>query len=104
MPLDVVGFRVLVKKDEIGEEVTEGGIVLPDTERQQRRVRTNSGKVVGIGNVAYRAYSDDYTGDRWVSIGDKVIWAEYSDKIIQDPDTKEEFSVINDDDIIAIVR
>ena len=103
MSIKVVGFRVLVKKDEVTEETTDGGIVLPDIDRQLRRVRTNTGVVVGVGDVAYKAYSDDYTGERWATVGDRVIWAEHSDKVILDPDTKEIFSVVNDDDIIAVV-
>lgn len=104
MALEVLGYRILVKKDEATtEEVRDSGIVVVKGNKTLETHRVNTGTVLGIGSTAFKAFSNDYTGKPFVKVGDRIVWSEYSDKVILDPETKEQYSVINDEDVIARV-
>lgn len=100
--LEPKGYRVLVKKDPI-ETVSSGGIVLVSNEALEK-ANMNIGRVVAVGDVAYKAFSPDYKGEPWVKRGDHVIWAKYADRLITDPYTGEEFSILNDEDVIVAAK
>lgn len=89
-----LGYRVLIKPEKI-EEVTAGGIVLPETVREKERLVTQTGEVVGIGPECWDGKA------QWVEVGDRVLYSKYAQKHIQDPDTKENYVIVNDEDVIA---
>jgi len=96
------GFRILVRKDPV-EKVSSGGIVIvSDDELQEANM--NIGRVVAIGDIAYKAYSPDYTGKRWVEVGDHVTWSKHAERRMVDPYTNDkDLYILNDDDIIAVM-
>lgn len=100
--IEIKGYRILIKQDSVEKE-TEFGIVLVEDEKLQKH-RLNTGTVVGVGSVAYKAYSSDYTGEPWVELNDRVVYSQYSGKYITDPTDDEEYVVVNDEDIIAVIR
>lgn len=92
------GHRVLVKVDEI-EERTKGGIILVDADKQTEA--NIFGTIVAVGLNAWKAFDD---GDPWAKVGDKVAFAKYGGFIIDDPDTKERFRLLNDEDITCVIK
>jgi len=98
--IEPAGHRVLVKADKI-EERTSGGIILPDISKEQKSQAQIFGTVVCVGSNAFKAFDD---GHRWCEVGDKVAFAKYGGFVIEDPETKELFRLLNDEDICAVIR
>lgn len=97
--LEVVGHRLMIMPDPV-EKKTESGIILGIDEKKYREA-TMSGKVVGIGPNAFVGFGDSTP---WCSIGDHIIFARHSGKFVSDPQTKEEFYVINDEDVQVVIK
>jgi len=94
--LEVVGHRILIKPKEL-EKKTESGILLEYGEAEKRhRAATMEGVIAGIGPLAWHDWGD---GSNWVSVGDKVLFAQYAGKLVTDPESKEDFFVVNDEDV-----
>ena len=91
-----LGDRVLVKPEAV-EEVTAGGIIIPDTARNEK---PEKGIVVAVGDGKI---SDE--GRRLpmhVSVGDKIMFGKYGyDEIKIDG---EEYLIIKEESIIAILK
>jgi chaperonin GroES len=90
--LQPLGDRVVVKPMP-KEEVTKGGIVIPDTAKE----KPQEGKVIAIGPGKL---SDD--GKRLamdVKVGDKVIYAKYGGTEIKEDN--EELIILRESDILA---
>jgi chaperonin GroES len=90
--LQPLGDRVLVKPIP-REEVTKGGIVLPDTAKE----KPQEGEVLAVGPGKM---TDD--GNRIpldVKVGDKVIYAKYGGTEIKEVD--EELIILRESDILA---
>lgn len=100
--IHALGYRVLVLKDEV-ETTTESGIVLVVDEKLEKHAQ-NIGTVVNIGDKAFKAFSNDYTGQPWVVPGDRVIFSKYAGTIVVDPGTAIEYTLLNDEDIAAVIR
>ena len=103
MRLQVCGARVLIKPDPVETEHTFGEhkIIIARDERREREA-TQSGVVLQVGNTAW---FDQPEGLReWCKVGDHVIFARHAGKFVSDPDTKEEYVIINDLDIQMIIK
>ena len=94
------GHRVLVKVEET-EKVTAGGIIIADTIADRNTEANIFGELVAIGDTAWQAFD---RGEPWAEVGDRVAFAKYGGYIIEDPNTKEKFRILNDEDITAIIR
>jgi len=90
------GHRVMIKPDDV-EKKTASGIVLPVDEKKEKAA-TVIGTIVAIGPNAWRAFDD---GLPWATIGDRVYYIKYAGKFVG---KEEEFIVVNDEDIIAVIR
>lgn len=101
MSLKAISFRVILKVKEV-EEKTASGIVLAVDKKLERQAYTE-GTIIDIGPDAWAAFkpSQPFAG---LNIGDRVFYAKYAGKWIQDPETKEEFLVVNDEDIVCKVE
>lgn len=95
------GYRVLVKADPIEEE-SEGGIILITNERDKllEKAAQTYGTLVLIGESAWH---DSPTGP-WAEVGDRVAYSKHGGKFIKDPDTDEEYVLLNDEDITAVIK
>lgn len=111
--LEIVGHRILVKPDEVKEQfdIPDGlkGLafeIAMDTDQERReKVGTQIGTVVGIGPTAWHAFDKNSPDWKpWCKLGDKVIFARYAGKIIEDPADKVRYMVLNDEDIQAVVK
>lgn len=94
-----VGHRVLIKPDELETE-TETGIVYRLDTKQERGGQI-FGTIIDIGPNAWKAFDD---GEPWAKVGDRVAYARYAGKGITDPVTKEEYVILNDDDIVGVIE
>ena len=93
--IEVLGHRLLIKPKDV-ETKTAGGIVLA-VDTKAERTATQEGTVVQVGPNAFKL--EALGGVSWVASGDEVIFARYAGKQVKDPETKEEYFVINDEDV-----
>ena len=99
--LKPLGPRVVVRPDSfdsadpVYKKAKEAGIVLQRDKREQQAVV--KGTVVSIGEMAFHAPVGN--GTPWVEIGDRVYYAKFAGKEIEDPETKEELLLLNDEDL-----
>ncbi|MCL6579859.1 MAG: co-chaperone GroES [Candidatus Bathyarchaeota archaeon] len=87
-----LGDRVVVKPKP-KEEVTKGGIVLPDTAKE----KPQEGEVIAVGPG--RLTDDGKRIALDVKVGDVVIYAKYGGTEIKEDD--EEFIILRESDILA---
>ncbi len=94
MKIKPLGDRVLIEPF-AAEEITAGGIVLPDTAKEKRA----EGKVIAVG--AGKTTEDGKTVPVAVKVGDKVIYSQYGGNEIK-ADGKD-LLIVREDDIYAVV-
>lgn len=95
MQLKPLADRLVIKANE-SEEMTKGGLVLPDTAKE----KPVEGEVVavGIGKLA----DDGKRIPMEVKVGDKVIFSKYSGTEVKlDGET---FLVIGERDVLAVIE
>ena len=90
--LQPLGDRVVVKPLE-EEEVSKGGIILPDTARE----RPQRGEIIAVGPG--RLDEDGKRIALEVKKGDKVIFAKYAGTEIKEDE--EDFLILRESDILA---
>lgn len=90
--LQPLGDRVVVKPM-TEEEVSKGGIILPDTAKE----RPQRGQVIALGPG--RLDEDGKRVAMEVKKGDKVIYAKYAGMEIKEDD--EEYLILRESDILA---
>jgi len=89
--------RVLVKPLE-KEEVTKGGIVLPDTAKE----KPQKGEVIAVGPG--KMDDDGETIPMSVKPGDLVIYAKYAGTEIEIEGEEKKWLILKETDILAIVE
>jgi co-chaperonin GroES (HSP10) len=97
----IVKQRKLEEVDQTLKRARAAGIVIAehaDTTRAQAGV--DKGTVIAIGPTAYR----DFNTESPIKVGDIVVFAKFSGKVIQDPEDEEEYVALNDEDIVAIIK
>ena len=101
MAIDVCGHRILVEKDPLEEE-TEGGIVLVLDEKLEK-ANQMVGTLVGVGQSAWKAFGLNFDGEPWAKVGDRIMFSRFAGKHIDDPETGKEYTIMNDEDVVAVV-
>jgi co-chaperonin GroES (HSP10) len=96
--LNPCGHYVLVKPDEV-EKKSEAGIILAIDERLHRNAM-DKGTIISIGSNAWKAYDD---GHPWGVVGDKIYYAKHAGRFVKDPETDEEFVLLNDEDVQVVI-
>lgn len=102
----VPGHRVLIKPEAV-EEVSAGGIVLakPGQQAKLELMATERGTVIAVGPTCWHNYDKDSPDWKpWCKPGDRVVFAKYAGKLIKNPDTEEEFFIMNDEDIQVVLE
>lgn len=107
-----VGHRVVVKQEKLEEtdptykRAHKAGIVIADTEDKKReQAGFDKGVVIAIGPGAFVEFNRSQGLDSpWCQVGDKVAFAKYSGKTVVDPDNHETYMVLNDEDIVCVIR
>jgi len=95
MKVQPLGDRVLVEPME-AEEKTKGGIVLPDTAKE----KPQQGKVVAVGQG--KTLETGEVKSLEVKVGDKVLYGKYAGTEVTVEG--EEYLIIREDDILAIIK
>ena len=90
-----LGDRVLIKRLE-AESMTAGGIVLPDTAKEKPK----QGKVIAVGTG--KVLDSGETLDFQVKKGDTVLFGSFAGTEVTVDG--EEYLLMSEDDILAIVR
>jgi chaperonin GroES len=96
MAIQPLGDRIVVKVLE-AQEVTKGGIVLPDTVKE----KPQEGKVVAVGKGKILESGQVQTPE--VKVGDRVLYGKYSGTEITTKEG-EELLIMKEEDILAIVK
>lgn len=87
--------RILVKRLK-EQDVTKGGIVIPDTAKE----KPIEGEIVAVGNG--RVLEDGHIRKLEVKAGDRVLFAKYSGSDVKiDGD---DHLILREDDVLAIVE
>lgn len=100
------GHRLLVKPlelqdtDPVLKRAREAGIQGLDKEEDRQKGGIDKGVILAIGVNAFK----EYGGDPWAKVGDQIAYAKYAGKKLVDPETQEEVLVINDEDLVAIIK
>ena len=94
MKLIPLGDKVVVRPVE-AEEITAGGIVLPDAAQEKPR----QGKVLSVGDG--RLNQDGSRSEHEVTEGDRVLYSQYSGTEVAVDD--ESLLIMSENDILAIV-
>jgi len=89
--------RVLVKPLE-KEEMTKGGIVLPDTAKE----KPQEGEVTAVGPG--KPDEDGNPIPMSVKVGDRVIYAKYAGTEIEIEGEEKKWLILKESDILAIVE
>ena len=89
-----LGEKVLIRRLE-AEEMTSGGIVLPDTAKE----KPQKGSVLAVGDG--KLLKDGSRAELQVSKGDKVLFASYAGTEIKVGG--EEYLLMDESDILAIL-
>jgi chaperonin GroES len=95
MNIKPLGDRVLIKQID-SEEVTKGGIVLPDTAKE----KPQEGEVLAVGPG--KILDNGQRAPMEVQVGDRVLFAKYAGSEIKQGG--EEYMILNSErDILAII-
>ena len=91
--INPVGWRLLIKPQEV-REVSEGGIILTtEVTKDREQMGNTTGVVVAMGS---QCYADEPAP--WCAVGDKVIFAKYAGLLYLGKDGFK-YRMINDKDI-----
>jgi chaperonin GroES len=93
--LQPLGDRVVLEREE-SEEVTAGGIVLPDTAKD----KPARGVVVALGDG--RLLKDGSRAAFQVNVGDRVVFSSYAGDEFKLGDRK--LLLMREEDILAVIR
>ena len=105
MSLEVLGYRVLIKPEELVEE-TDSGIIIQMNERIEKAAR-ETGTIISIGPSAWKEYGN---GEPWAEVGDRVLFSRYGGKMIIDSETYDdlgggdEYYVVADNDVLCRIE
>ena len=94
MKVEPLGDKVVVKRME-AEDVTAGGIVLPDSAQE----KPQQGRVLSVGDG--RLLVDGTRASHQVKEGDRVIFNSYAGTEIMVAD--EPLSIMSEDEILAVL-
>ena len=73
---EMPGFHVLVRPASIKNK-TKGGIFIPDSTKDDMSYLTTVGKVIALGELAYRDI-DKFPNGEWCTVGDYVCYGKHA--------------------------
>lgn len=106
MTIIPTGHRVLVKPfnieqhDKAFESAKKAGIFLLEQEERKMQVNIDKGTVLDIGPTAFEAFGNV----AWYAVGDVVGFTKFGGKYIKNPETNEDFLILNDEDVICVFK
>lgn len=97
--IDPLDLRVLVKPDD-AEKVTAGGIIIPETLADQKKMAMTKGTLVATGVNAWEEAASRSTSFVKPVPGDRVLIAKYGGVVVTGLDG-EDYRLMNDEDVIG---
>jgi chaperonin GroES len=96
MDLKPLGDRIVVQALE-AEEITKGGIILPETAKE----KPHEGKIVAVGRG--KTLDNGQIQALELKAGDRILYGKYSGSEIKTKDGKE-YLIMKEEDVLAIVK
>lgn len=90
------GGHLLVMPKKV-EEITSGGIILPQETQEKEQQAATEGTLIAVGPTAWM---DLDNGEAWANIGDKISYSRYAGVSMTGQDN-EQYVLINDNDVLA---
>lgn len=107
MSLTPCGHYVLVRPQKL-EDIDPSyaaakrmGLEVAGQEKRKEQIAVSKGIVISLGKSAYKDMQD---GEPWCKQGDLVAYVRHGGMFVQDPDTKEDMLLLNDSDIVALLK
>ena len=97
---ELPGFHVLVRPVSV-KETTKGGIIIPNSTREDMSYLTTVGKVIKLGSHAYND-TDKFPKGPWCKEGDYICYAKHAGQKIQYKEVK--MILLYDDQVIMKVQ
>ena len=97
---ELPGFHVLVRPVSVKEK-TKGGILIPNSTKEDMSYLTTVGKVIKIGNLAYND-KVKFSKGPWCKEGDYICYAKHAGQKIQYKEVK--MILLYDDQVIMKVE
>jgi len=98
MKVTPIEYKVLVKPLDI-EQVTSGGIIIPETAREKWFVAQEKAVIIATGGNAFEDMKKPLP-----RVGDMVLVNRYAGTFFTDKETREKYKIVNDKDITAILE
>jgi chaperonin GroES len=95
MDIKPLGDRIVVQPLE-AEEVTKGGIILPETAKE----KPQEGKIVAVGRG--KVGDNGQVQPLELKVGDRVLYGKYSGNEIKTKDGKE-LLIMREEDVLAVL-
>ena len=96
MDIKPLGDRIVVQPLE-AEDVTKGGIILPDTAKE----KPHEGKIVSVGRG--KVLENGQIQALELKAGDRILYGKYSGSEIKTKDGKD-YLIMKEEDVLAIVK
>ena len=97
---EMPGFHVLVRPVSVKNK-TKGGIFIPDSTKDDMSYLTTVGKVIALGELAYRDI-DKFPNGEWCTVGDYVCYGKHAGTKLYYQNVK--LLLLFDDQVIMRVR
>lgn len=103
--IKVCGHRILVQPklleetDAIYKQAKAFGLEIVREDRAREHESVDQGVVLQVGPTAWK----DFGGEPWAAVGDTIVYAKFAGKLLVDPETKEKYIALNDEDVVAIL-
>lgn len=110
-----LGHRLTIQPNKLEDSEAEktkklaakAGLVIPDkiredldNEQLRAEASVDQGIVLDIGTTAFK----DFGSTAWCQVGDYIAYARHAGKWVKDPDTGENILVINDEDVVCLIK
>lgn len=95
MNVQPLNDRVLIKPSE-AEEVTKGGIVLPDTAKEKQ----SRGRIIAVGNG--KLNDDGVRTPLCVAVGDLVVYSKYAGNEVKIDGTAHQ--IMRESEVLAVIE
>ena len=95
--LQPVEYRVLVLLDDT-EEITSGGLYIPETVRDQRQMAQVKATLIAVGGNAFNDWQSPLP-----KVGDRVYCAKYAGLQVHGADGVRNYKLCSDKDICAVI-
>ena len=96
MDIKPLGDRIVVQPLE-AEEVTKGGIILPETAKE----KPHEGKIIAVGRG--KVLDNGQIQALELKVGDRILYGKYSGNEIKTKDGKD-YLIMREEDVLAIVK